>query len=108
MIATTDNYKFPLIREYTLISRLLMNVDLPLQNQTFSFFDLTLGLAKSVLSPRMVLPDLGFLSDSARQVFHLIPEKENKFLKLIREVLDTETVTIKTLHLWLVNVFPSP
>ena len=57
-----------------------------------------LGLAKSVLSPRMVVPYLGFLSDSARQVFHLIPEKKNKFLKLIREVLDTKTVTIKTLQ----------
>ena len=56
-----------------------------------------LELAKSVLSPRMVVPYLGFLSDSARQVFHLIPEKKNKFLKLIREVLDTKTVTIKTL-----------
>ena len=57
-----------------------------------------LGLAKSVLSPRMVVPYLGFLSDSARQVFHLIPEKKNKFLKLIREVLDAKTVTIKTLQ----------
>ena len=57
-----------------------------------------LGLAKSVLSPRMVVPYLGFLSDTARQVFLLIPEKKNKFLKLIREVLDTKTVTIKTLQ----------
>ena len=57
-----------------------------------------LGLAKSVLSPRTVVPYLGFLSDSARQVFHLIPEKKNKFLKLIREVLDAKTVTIKTLQ----------
>lgn len=55
----------------------------------------------------MVVPYLGFLSDSARQVFHLIPEKKNKLLKLIREVLDTKTVTIKTPQ-HLVNVFPSP
>ena len=38
------------------------------------------------------------MSDSVRQVFHLIPEKKNKFLKLIREVLDAKTVTIKTLQ----------
>ena len=35
MIATTDNYKFPLIRGYTLIFRPLMSVDLQLQNQPF-------------------------------------------------------------------------
>ena len=46
----------------------------------------------------MVVPYLGFLSDSARQVFNLIPEKKNTFLKLIQEVLDTKTVTIKTLQ----------
>ena len=104
MIATTDNYKFPLIREYTLIFRLLMSLDLQLQNQTVFLWPIFviqigyfLGLAKSVLSPRMVVPYFGFLSDSARQLFHLIPEKKNKFLKLIREVLDTKTVTIKTL-----------
>ena len=57
-----------------------------------------LGLAKSVLSPRTVVHYLGFLSDSAWQVFYLIHEKKNKFLKLIREVLDTKTVTIKTLQ----------
>ena len=56
-----------------------------------------LGMAKSVLSPRTVVPYLGCLSDSAQQVFHLIAEKKNKFLKLIREVLDAKTVTIKTL-----------
>ena len=57
-----------------------------------------LGLAKSVSSPRMVVPYLGFLSDSARQVFHLIHDKKNKFFKLIREVLDAKAVTIKTLQ----------
>ena len=35
MIATTDNYKFRLVREYTLIFRLLMSVHLQLQNQPF-------------------------------------------------------------------------
>ena len=38
-----------------------------------------LGLAKSALSPRTVVPYLGFLSDSARQVFHLIPRRHRNF-----------------------------
>ena len=42
-----------------------------------------LGLAKSVLMPRKVVPYLGYLSDSSRKVFSLIPEKE-KFLNLIQ------------------------
>ena len=57
-----------------------------------------LGLAKSVLSPRMVVPYLGLLSDSSRQVFHLILEKKDKFFNLIREVLSAKTITIKTLQ----------
>ena len=67
-----------------------------------------LGLAKSVLSPRMVVPYLGFLSDSSRQVFHLILEKKDKFLNLIREVLNAKTITIERFSVWLVNVSPSP
>ena len=57
-----------------------------------------LRLAKYVLSPRMVVPYLGFLSDSSRQVFHLFLEKKDKFLNLIREVLNAKTITIKTLQ----------
>ena len=36
MIVITHSYKVPLIRGYTLISQLLMSVDLQLQNQPFS------------------------------------------------------------------------
>ena len=40
-----------------------------------------LGLSKSILEPRKVVPYLGFLSDSSLQVFHLIPVKREKLKK---------------------------
>ena len=45
----------------------------------------------------MVVPYLGFLSDSSPQVFHLLQEKKDTFLNLICEVLDAKTM-IKTLQ----------
>lgn len=39
-----------------------------------------LALKKSILVPQLVVPYLGFLSDSVRQVFQLIPEKTTRFL----------------------------
>ena len=42
-----------------------------------------LGLPKSILMPRKIVPYMGFLSDSSRDVCHLIPEKKEKFLDLI-------------------------
>ena len=57
-----------------------------------------LGLAKSILNPRKVVPFLGYLSDSSLEVFHLIPEKKSKFLSLVHEVLQAKTVTVKTLQ----------
>ena len=46
-----------------------------------------LGLPKSILMPRKIVPYLGFLSDSSREVCHLIPEKKKKFLDLIDQTL---------------------
>ena len=57
-----------------------------------------LGLKKSILKPEKVVPYLGFLADSSLEVFHLIPEKKLKFLRLIREVLQAEEVSVKTLQ----------
>ena len=57
-----------------------------------------LGLAKSVLVPSQTVPYLGFLSDSAREVFHLRPEKRQTFLALVKEVLGKPFVTVKTLQ----------
>ena len=103
MIVITDSYKFPLIRGYTLISQLDERRFAAAKSALFlvAYYLIQLGyflgLAKSVLSPRMVVPYLGFLSDSSRQMFHLILEKKDKFLNLIREVLNAKTITIKTL-----------
>lgn len=47
-----------------------------------------LDLPKSVLVPRKIVPYLGFLSDSSRQVFHLIPDlEERKFFDLVQQTL---------------------
>ena len=51
-----------------------------------------LGLSKSILMPRKIVPYLGFLCDSSREVFHLIPEKKEKFLDLIEQTLTCSTV----------------
>ena len=57
-----------------------------------------LGLAKSVLVPSQTVPYLGFLSDSAQEVFHLKPEKRQSFLALVKDVLKKPFVTVKTLQ----------
>ena len=48
--------------------------------------------------PRKIVPYLGFLSDSSREVFHLIPEKKEKFLDLIEQTLACSTVSVKSLQ----------
>lgn len=55
-----------------------------------------LGLATSILDPRKVVPFLGLLADSSLEVFHLIPEKQSKFLLLVQKVLQAKKVTVKT------------
>ena len=45
-----------------------------------------LGFLKSILMPRKIVPYLGFLFDSSREVFHLIPEKRRSFLTLLNEL----------------------
>ena len=46
-----------------------------------------LGLLKSILTPRKIVPYLGFLADSSREVFHLIPEKKVKFITFVQDKL---------------------
>ena len=48
--------------------------------------------------PRKIVPYLGFLSDSSREVFHLIPEKKEKFLDLIEQTLACPIVSVKSLQ----------
>ena len=57
-----------------------------------------LGLLKSILTPSKIVPYLGFLADSSREVFHLIPEKKVKFITFLRDILGNSYVTVKTLQ----------
>jgi hypothetical protein len=57
-----------------------------------------LGLKKSILFPRKIVPYLGFCADSERQVFHLLPDKKEKFLTLVREILRLSHIPLKTLQ----------
>ena len=63
-----------------------------------------LGLPKSILMPRKIVPYLGFLSDFSREVFRLIPEKKEKFLDLIEQTLACSIVSAKASSLWRANV----
>ena len=55
-------------------------------------------MAKSILIPQKVVPFLGFTSDSAREVFALLPHKKEKFLRLVRQILASTTVSVTTLQ----------
>ena len=87
------------------VIRVLMNTTWQLRNQ-LSFLWLTfwiklgyfLGLQKSVLMPCKVVPYLGFLSDSSREIFHLIPEKKEKFLNLVQQTLACSAISVKSLQ----------
>ena len=57
-----------------------------------------LGVQKSILFPRKVVPYLGFLADSSREVFCLKSKKKEKFLDLVRGILKNSMVTVKTLQ----------
>ena len=57
-----------------------------------------LGLSKSILTPVKIVPYLGFMADSSRETFHLIPEKKGKFIALIQKLLESSYVSIKTLQ----------
>ena len=57
-----------------------------------------LGLKKSILTPMKTVPYLGFRADSAREVFHLIPEKQRKFIDLVHEILQGQYLSVKTLQ----------
>jgi len=57
-----------------------------------------IGLAKSTLTPSMQVPYLGFMCDSSRQSFCLLPEKNKKFLALLNEVLSRDTVSTLSLQ----------
>ena len=62
------------------------------QARIFSWF------AQIYSNASKIVPYLGFLSDSSREVFHLIPEKKEKFLDLIEQTLACSIVSVKSLQ----------
>ena len=64
----------------------------------FSGLGYFIGLKKSHLVPKQVVPYLGFLVDSVQQAFLLIEEKKQKFLSLSRSVLSSPSTDLKTLQ----------
>lgn len=77
-----------------------------------------LGLSKSILPPRKVVPYLGFLVDSSRQAFALIPRKKTKFLLLVRQMMTSEQWYVRSCRrswylsghssVWWASVCPCP
>ena len=63
-----------------------------------------LRLPKSILMPRKIVPYLGFLSDSFREVSLLIPEKKEKFLDLIEQPWHVQQSHSKASSVWWANV----
>ena len=48
-----------------------------------------IGLSKLILEPKKVVPYLGFESDSSVGVFRLLPEKREKFVRLLESLLSS-------------------
>ena len=57
-----------------------------------------LGLLKSILVPQKSVPYLGFRADSLDELFYMLPDKQRKFMDLIRDTLKTRFVSVKTLQ----------
>ena len=57
-----------------------------------------IGLAKSVLTPQKQVPYLGFIIDSERQAFILLPHKKEKFIRLFKEILPRDFLDLLTLQ----------
>lgn len=57
-----------------------------------------IGLKKSILIPRLVVPFLGLLVDSSNQAFFLPDDKKKKFILLRDSILKKKTVSLKTLQ----------
>ena len=57
-----------------------------------------IGLAQSVLTPQKQVPYLGFIIDSERQAFILLPHKKEKFIRLVKEILPRHCLDLLTLQ----------
>ena len=59
---------------------------------------LPIGLEKSSLVPCKQVPYFGFISDSEKQAFILLPHKKRKFLTLLKRTLSSESIALVTLQ----------
>ena len=57
-----------------------------------------IGLSKSILEPKKVVPYLGFECDSSVGAFRLLPEKKGKFVRLLESLLSSEKVSLTDLQ----------
>lgn len=57
-----------------------------------------IGLEKSILMPSKQIPYLGFVCDSEKQAFTLLPRKKEKFLAVLRQALSSESLDLFTLQ----------
>ena len=53
-----------------------------------------IGLSKLILEPKKVVPYLGFECDSSVGAFRLLPEKREKFVRLLESLLSSEKVSL--------------
>jgi hypothetical protein len=57
-----------------------------------------IGLDKSIFIPSKQVPYLGFISDSTKQAFTLLPHKKEKFITLVKHALSLKTIDLTTLQ----------
>ena len=57
-----------------------------------------IGLSKSILEPKKVVPYLGFECDSSVGAFRLLPEKREKLVRLLESLLSSEKVSLTDLQ----------
>ena len=86
-LASTDEVNFALARAGIYLTCYVLT--------SLGYF---IGLAKSVLTPQKQVPYLGFIIDSERQAFILLPHKKEKFIRLVKEILPRDCLDLLTLQ----------
>ena len=86
-LASTDEVNFALARAGIYLTCYVLT--------SLGYF---IGLAKSVLTPQKQVPYLGFIIDSERQAFILLPHKKEKFVRLVKEILPRDCLDLLTLQ----------
>ena len=86
-LASTDEVNFALARAGIYLTCYVLT--------SLGYF---IGLAKSVLTPQKQVPYLGFIIDSERQAFILLPHKKEKLIRLVKEILPRHCLDLLTLQ----------